>query len=174
MLRSAVLCLILASSLSHAATVYRSIDNDGRVTYSDQPPLDKSTRVETLHYHDSPVKPSAEDSARFAAMRKVTARITESRITRENTRLEQKARQPLSSEYQQPYYGQRRGGGRHDYPQYPYHPRWDLIGQPANSSDYPAKLVRQHYSDHVQRALQPNGVYQRPDRPLPLRPVPLR
>jgi hypothetical protein len=158
MLRSALLCLIVTSSLSHAATVYRSIDSEGRVTYSDQPPLDKSTRVETLHYRETPV----------------TAKITESRINRENTRLEQKARQPLSSEHQHPYYGPRPGGGRHDYPQYPYQPRWDLIGQPASSSDYPAKLVRQHYSDHVQRALQPNRVYQHPDRPLPMRPVPLR
>lgn len=174
MLRSAVLCLILTSSLSQAATVYRSIDSEGRVTYSDQPPLDKSTQVETLHYRETPVTRSAEDSARFAAMREVTAKITESRITRENTRLEQKARQPLNSEHQQPYYGPRRGGGRHHYPQYPYQPRWDLIGQPASTSDYPAKLVRQHYSEHVQRALQPNRVYQRPNRPLPMRPVPLR
>ena len=174
MLRNALLCLILASSLSHAATVYRSVDNEGRVTYSDQPPLDKTIRVETLHYPATPVKRSAEDSARFAAMREVTAKMTESRLARENTRIEQKAQEPVYSDTQQPYYAARRGGSRPNNPHYPYYPRWGLIGKPAANNEYPAKLVRRHYSDHVQRALQPNPVYQRPHRPTPIRPLPLR
>ncbi|MCX2982999.1 DUF4124 domain-containing protein [Halieaceae bacterium IMCC14734] len=174
MLRSTLLCLILASSLSHASTVYRTIDSAGRVTYSDQPPLDKSNRVETLHYRETPVKRSAEDSARFAAMREVTAKITESRIVRENARFEQKTQAPVYSEVSQPNYGPQRGSHRYKYPQYHHQPRWDLIGQPASNSQYPAKLVRQHYSDHVQRALQPNQTSQLPNWRLPARPVPLR
>lgn len=169
-----IILLLVCVPTTAQTTVYKSVDSSGRVTFSDKPPLNVTTTVETLHYVERPVGRSAEDSARFEAMREVTAKITEARISRENTRLEQKIQHPVYEDYPQPYYGPRRGGGRNYYPQYPIRPRWDLIGQPATNSQYPAKLVRQYYSDHVQRALQPNRVQQLPNRPVPARPVPFR
>ena len=70
-----IILLLVCVPATAQTTVYKSIDSSGRVTFSDKPPLNVTTTVETLHYVERPVGRSAEDSARFEAMREVTAKI---------------------------------------------------------------------------------------------------
>jgi len=116
-----LLTLVGASLSSTAATVYKTVDADGHVSYSDQPPKAgaEAERIEIPAYQ--PAR-SEEDAARVDAMREVTERMREDRLERERVRAEAAARQ-----YYPPPAEQRSERRDSDYwvpLYYPLYPRW--------------------------------------------------
>lgn len=99
-MRSCLMMLVLALPLAGLAetAVYRSVDAEGRVSFSDQPPAD-AKQVETLPL---PSVPSEETLAaarertrqELAAGREVTDRMAEERRHRERLQVERAQRQP--------------------------------------------------------------------------------
>ena len=82
--RGVFLGCALAAQLAGAATVYKSVDEQGRVTFSDQPPA--AGKVEVLQYHIAGKSRSALDTARLEAMRETTDRMAADRREREAAR----------------------------------------------------------------------------------------
>jgi hypothetical protein len=152
-LRFLPLLVSLVSSPALAITVYKWVDENGRVSFADQPPA-TSGAVETLHLHGLTPVDSTLTEQRLARMREVTDRMARDRREREKQRTEQRKARQLASQVESHYYPVY-GGGRRYYPRPP-------IGRPpgvkplptgrrAITSDYPAKLVRQHYNSVIQR-----------------------
>jgi hypothetical protein len=60
--------LLGPGQLANAASVYKTVDPDGRVTYSSRPPPDEGKRVEQIRIHgsapDLPAEPQESESAR--------------------------------------------------------------------------------------------------------------
>lgn len=113
---AALLCVNAASTL--AAKVYKYVDAEGRVTYSDQPPAEGDA-VEVLDLQ-LPERSQADidnDLARIEAMRETTDRMAADRREREAARAKSRAEaeaaraaayQPAYPEYYYPpdnYYG---------------------------------------------------------------------
>jgi len=96
-----LLCLLLAP-LVGATTVYKTVDERGRVSFSDQPPAQVTQLVEVLQYATSTRAPSALDIARIEAMREVTDRMAADRRERENRRAQ--ARRQASAYAEPAYY----------------------------------------------------------------------
>ena len=94
----------LISSGSVATTIYKSVDADGRVTFSDQPPPDEDV-VDILEYRDPEPNTSALDRERIEAMREVTDRMAADRREREASRADARAarQQQAQPAYPQPY-----------------------------------------------------------------------
>ena len=144
-----------------AATIYKSVDAKGRVTYSDQLPIE-TTLVDILEYTETAPTLAADDAERLAEMRETTDRMAADRREREASRA--KAREDRvatqtvlvqQEPYYYPVYGRRR---HHPVIRPPIH-RPLPIGQPAIRSQYPAKLVRQHYSSAAARVFNPAPYY---------------
>ncbi len=170
------LLLILQGMPVLATTVYKSVDSSGHISFSDQPPI-SGTLVEIREYKDPAPVSSAVDTARLQAMREVTDRMAADRREREAARLaarrlkyeQQVAQEPY---YDYPYYGGYTGsyhrrnrpgirppgvrppGIRPPGMRPPVHPRRP-IGGPAILSQYPAKLVRRHYTGAARRVFNP-------------------
>lgn len=160
------LLLILQGMPVLATTVYKSVDSSGHISFSDQPPI-SGTLVEIREYKDPAPVSSAVDTARLQAMREVTDRMAADRREREAARLaarrlkyeQQVAQEPY---YDYPYYGgytgsyhrRHRPGIRPPGMRPPVHPRRP-IGGPAILSQYPAKLVRRHYTGAAKRVFNP-------------------
>jgi hypothetical protein len=136
-----------------AATIYKSVDDKGRVSYSDQMPAADSL-VDVLEYGETAPTLAADATARLAEMRASTDRMAADRREREESRararLERRQRATqqvvlVEQETYYPVYGRR------------YHP---IIRPPIRPSirpplsarqspirsQYPAKLIRQHYT----------------------------
>jgi hypothetical protein len=176
-----ILCLILFLQVlpTAATTVYKSVDERGRVSFSDQPPT-QGTLVEITEYSDPTPTTSALDRERLQAMREATDRMAVDRREREASRLaarrlkleQQAAEIPVEAYYDPPYYvgnysrhyrrvrpghglpGVRPPGVRppglkpHPLPIRP-------VSGPAIVSQYPAKLVRRHYTGAAARVFNP-------------------
>lgn len=114
----AVATLLLAAplcgSVSQAATVYKSVDAEGRVTYSDQPPSEGDV-VEVMDLEVQARDPSEveNDLARIEAMRETTDRMAADRRERETARAKARAEAeaaraasyPPANYYPNDYYG---------------------------------------------------------------------
>ena len=87
-----VLC---APLLAAPTTVYRSVDAEGTVTFSDQPPADGAAEALSI---DAP-PPADPDilEARLEAMRETTARMATDRRAREQARAERSAARERAS-----------------------------------------------------------------------------
>lgn len=89
-----------------AATVYKTVDENGRVTYSDQPPGDGEV-VEVLDLQIEPrsAEDVAGDMARIEAMRETTDRMAADRRERESARAQARAEAEAAraAAYQQQY-----------------------------------------------------------------------
>ncbi len=89
-----------------AATVYKSVDAEGRVTYSDQPP-ENADLVEVLDYQVQQRSPEdvEGDLARIEAMRETTDRMAADRREREASRAKARAEAEAAraTVYQQQY-----------------------------------------------------------------------
>lgn len=180
-----LLALALCCSLpTLAATVYKSVDANGVVTYSDVKPPDEIL-VETLELTVS--EPASPDTAaqRLEDMRETTDRMVADRLAREKHRAEirQLEAQTAASREQEAvaddYEATEVYGGY--YPYYPaahphrpwrppYHPpRPDHpivhppLSPPSNlapgvrplpGNDYPASLIRKSYDPKVRAALR--------------------
>ncbi len=143
-----------------ATTVYQSVDERGRVTYSDTPPT-QDTLVSSFELKVSQPAPQADDALRFAALKEVTDRMQEDGEAREARRKEaRKQAQPQQVAAPPQQYRYARGGKRRwlgGY--YPVLPGPDLTGRPAITSSYPAKLVRRHYGEPARSFFQGRPAY---------------
>lgn len=122
-----VICLLLLILLlphqGFATTVYKSVDAEGRVSFSDTPPAD-STKSELLEYTDYPTGMSALDLARLQAMRETADRMRNDRLARERERATREAElaPPWPTDYTPPGAGT---GDGYYYPIYaPRRPYW--------------------------------------------------
>lgn len=77
--------LLLIAEPAFAITVYKSIDANGKVSFSDQPPI-TGTKVETIEIEDYTVPDQTETEARLQAMRETTDRLRDDRLARERQR----------------------------------------------------------------------------------------
>lgn len=172
--------LLLAAAPLGATTVYKTVDERGRVSFSDQPPPAGAT-VEVLHYSVPEVRPSEVVGARLEAMRETTDRMAADRREREahRAKLRAEARKaqaaanpaPAYQDYYPPYRTiVRRGGilrpGWGHPPLRPVPPNAhppDFMaplrpGLPRVTRDiasryneYPATLIRKHYKGVARR-----------------------
>ncbi len=127
-LSALLLLMLLCSGAAHATTVYKSVDAEGRVTFSDQPPTE-TTLVEILEYRVPDTEPSALDTARLQAMRETTDRMAADRREREAARARVRADAAAARAASTPptyeYYGQ---AG--------YYPAWPVFGRPIVRPPY--------------------------------------
>ena len=174
-----LLAALAGADMAVAATVYKTVDENGVVSYSDvQPTGDQA--VETLEIDGRAPEMSETEQQRLEAMRETTNRMVADRQQRELHRAElrqQRARQEPA--YEAPgypeylgypggyplYYPYRVGrpGGRWHKP-HPVHPVAPVPLRPGSTgghkgakpqlpgNDYPASLVRKHYSPPVRAA----------------------
>ena len=82
--------LLLLSMESMGTTIYKSVDAEGRVTFSDQPPPGDEV-VDVLEYREPGPTTSALDRERIEAMREVTERMAADRREREADRARARA-----------------------------------------------------------------------------------
>jgi hypothetical protein len=75
---------------ARATTIYKSVDAQGRVSFSDQPPAGADV-VDVYEYHEPPPSRSALDVDRIEAMREVTERMAADRREREASRARARA-----------------------------------------------------------------------------------
>lgn len=93
--------LVTIAAAVHGQTVYKSVDADGKVTYSDEP-AKAGELVETLKFKKTEITEdaAAESAARIEQMSQVTDRLKKDRKERDETRLAEQelalARQQLA------------------------------------------------------------------------------
>lgn len=166
-----LLALLIAGPLS-AATVYKTVDENGVVSYSDTAPaIEQEAEVMVI---DVPAPQDSESAQeQLEAMRETTDRMVADRQQREKHRAEMRKLQ-AESEPQVIEYGAPAdsGGiytGYYPYPVYRprpthpiarpplrprppgYPPRGDII---SPGHDYPASLIRRGYSPEVRAAFE--------------------
>jgi hypothetical protein len=144
-----------------AATIYKSVDAQGRVSYSDQAPVE-TTVVEILEYSETAPTLAADDAARLADMRETTDRMAADRREREASRArvrEDRVTTQIVQVQQEPYYypvySRRR---HHSFIRPPVH-RPLPLGHSAIRSQYPASLIRQHYTSAAARVFNSQAYY---------------
>jgi hypothetical protein len=158
-----------------AATVYKTVDDKGVVSFSDTLPA-ANLVVETVVIEEQ-IPPSSElTEQRLEDMRETTDRMVADRMAREKHRAELRTldlqRSALQAQQQTPdYYDTttvyngyapypvRRQWRRPNYPQHPIppllHPAPVLPGAtPLPGNDYPASLIRKGYDPKVRAAFQ--------------------
>lgn len=165
--------LLLCSLPLAAATVYRSVDENGVVEFSDTHPAD-APFAQKLHIDTPAPQPDALQQQHLEEMRKTTDRMAADRMAREKHRaelreLETRSQPQLpSTEPDTIYIGGYRGGGRRHFPGYDLrlHPEYPVARPPLHPSaghpsagrpatiydDYPASLIRRHYDPRVREA----------------------
>ena len=144
-----------------AATIYKSVDARGRVTYSDQAPVE-TTVVDILEYTETAPTLAADDAARLTDMRETTDRMAADRREREASRArgrEERVTTQIVQVQQEPWYypvySRRR---HHGFIRPPVH-RPLAVGHSAIRSQYPASLIRQHYTSAAARVFNPQPYY---------------
>jgi hypothetical protein len=178
-----VLVFALLAPGAVGTTIYKSVDAQGRVTFSDQPPLAEEL-VDVIQYRESRQLASALATERIEAMREVTDRMAADRREREESRVKARANRlatrpdtryyddsdyGYSSGYYPVYHPRRIGpGGRPPGVRPPgVHPpiaRPPFQHRPAHRQNvginrYPASLIRRHYTSTARRVF-----YQQPYR----------
>lgn len=162
------------------ATIYKSVDANGVVTFSDTQP-EQAVLVETLEI-DVQEPPEGElAQQRLQDMRETTDRMAADRMAREKHRAEMRqldaqiARQEAPRDVTEYYDAPVVFGGYYPYParrpwRHPDHPRPEhpivrppllppahtnrpTSTRPPPSADYPASLVRRHYDPKVRASL---------------------
>jgi hypothetical protein len=161
-----------------AATIYKTVDENGMVSFSDTlPPGD--TPVETVIIEEQAAPPSELTEQRLKDMRETTDRMVADRMAREEHRAElrrleaeaeaQQSAQEVSEYYDYPtvYWGNtydpvRRPWRRHDHrrPAQPIAgpplrpPAQNLPRTELTGNNYPASLIRRGYDPKVRAALR--------------------
>lgn len=114
------LLTLLCCTAGQAATVYKTVDEDGVVSFSDTKPVSEEP-VETLKINAQAPPVSAEEQQRLEDMRETTDRMASDRMAREKQRAELRQQQQQAAPAQ-PDYTDYMGGssGRNsDYYGYP-------------------------------------------------------
>tara|TARA_R110001592_G_scaffold337300_1_gene623664 strand:+ start:283215 stop:283775 length:561 start_codon:yes stop_codon:yes gene_type:complete len=167
----------LMSSIAMAATVYKTVDEQGVVSYSDTPPAEE-VPVETLVIDAQAPELSETAEEQLEALRETTDRMVADRQQREKHRAAMREQQAQSQappqvvEYTEPGFYNGPSTAYYPYPVYrpvrrprPVHPiaRPPLRHQvPAQTPagvispgyNYPASLVRRGYSPQVRAAFE--------------------
>ncbi|MBK9468917.1 MAG: DUF4124 domain-containing protein [Pseudomonadales bacterium] len=124
-----MLAIALAAAVpALGATVYRTVDAEGRVSFSDTPPPPGST-AEVIKMRDTHAGPDPEAAERLQQMRETTDRLREDRLAREQERALPPA--PAYPGYPEQAQEER---ARHDetqrwlLPYYPPYRRWPPCG----------------------------------------------
>lgn len=159
---------------SFAATVYKSIDENGVVSYSDTRPAEDIV-VETLVIDDQAPSTTEQAQQRLQDMRETTDRMVADRMAREKHRAElrqleaqtnaQQPSQDVPDYYDSsPIYTGNYGfpaqrpwrPSHHPRPEHPIaHPPLRPPGiQPLPDYDYPGSLIRRRYDPKVRAALR--------------------
>jgi hypothetical protein len=108
------LLTLLFSTAGQAATVYKTVDEDGVVSFSDTKPVSEEP-VETLKINAQAPPVSAEEQQRLEDMRETTDRMAADRMAREKQRAEVRQQQAQTAPAQ-PDYTDYMGSGRNsDY-----------------------------------------------------------
>jgi len=159
MSRLILISLLLAALPGLADTVYKSVDSAGNVSYSDQPPTD-AVELEVMEFREPAPTRSAEDAARLAEMRETTDRMAADRREREQARAQARREAQPAPVYQEYYPVVLHRRGYYDY-QRPHHPilRPPQAYRPIAPGQYPAKLVRQHYTGKAAEVFNPSPGY---------------
>jgi hypothetical protein len=115
------LLTLLFSTAGQAATVYKTVDEDGVVSFSDTKPVSEEP-VETLKINAQAPPVSAEEQQRLEDMRETTDRMAADRMAREKQRAEVRQQQaqtaPAQPDYTD-YMGSGRNSGYYGYYGYP-------------------------------------------------------
>tara|TARA_R110002073_G_scaffold79310_11_gene190926 strand:- start:13673 stop:14221 length:549 start_codon:yes stop_codon:yes gene_type:complete len=170
---SLTLLLLLCSLPLAAATVYRSVGENGVVEFSDTHPAD-APFAQKLHIDTPAPQPDGLQQQHLEEMRKTTDRMAADRMAREKHRAELRELETRSlphgprTEPETIYIGGYRSGGRSHFPGYGVHPRprYPLArpplrpeaGRPSAGhptpgfNDYPASLIRRHYDPRAREA----------------------
>jgi len=164
-----------------AATVYKTVDENGVVSYSDTPPAD-DVQVEILEIFSAAPALSESAQEQLEAMRETTDRMVADRQQREQHRAELRKLQAQSEPPTQvieyatppsyvggtypvyyPYPGYRPGRGHRPRPEHPIARPPLRPGSPGQvpargvispGYDYPASLIRRGYSPAVRAAFE--------------------
>jgi len=96
-----VYSLLFVVSLSHAQTVYRTVDERGVVSFSDSPPQG-DVLVEEMHLNVPQPAPGDEYQENLQAMRETTDRMAQDRRDREKHRAEIRELEARASAYETP------------------------------------------------------------------------
>ena len=172
------LAALLGSANGFAATVYKSVDENGVVTYSDTKPA-REVEVETLVIDVQDPALTETEQQRLQDMRDTTDRMVADRQQREKHRAEMREQQAQTQSAAPNYpgyviesgsyplyypYRVRRPGWNKPRPDHPVArppmrpPRPGLPPRPvpysSSGHDYPASLVRKGYSPEVRAAFQ--------------------
>lgn len=163
-----------------SATVYKSVDDNGVVTFSDtQPP--PGMLVETMVIDAQVPPPSDLEQQRLQDMRETTDRMASDRMAREKHRAEmrqlqaQTDAQQAAQEYPEYYDSSTIYSGYYNYPvrrpwRRPHHPKpvhpiarpplrhpgqnLPSTIRPLPGNNYPASLIRRHYPPKVRKAFR--------------------
>ena len=156
--------------VSQAATVYKSVDENGVVSYSDTQP-EGEVDVETLVIEVQDPELTETEQQRLEAMRKTTDRMAADRVAREQQRAELREQRAREQAVQAPPTYIIESGGYPVYYPYPVrrpgwnrpHPTHPIARPPmrppgpvpySGGHDYPASLVRKGYSPQVRAAFE--------------------
>jgi len=165
-----VLALLVCGLPLHAATVYKSVDENGVVSYSDTRP-EGEVDVETLLIEVQDPDLTETEQQRLEAMRETTDRMAADRMAREKQRTELRQQRAQEQPLQAPPTYIIDSGGYPVYYPYPVRrPGWNRprpthpIAHPpmrpprpvpySGGHDYPASLVRKGYSPPVRAAFE--------------------
>jgi TolA-binding protein len=102
-LRGLSVLLMMLCLPGQAATVYRTVDESGVVSFSDTPPAGDAP-VETMKINAATPKVSPEEQQQLEDMRETTDRMAADRREREKQRAELRQEQAQSNVAQQPDY----------------------------------------------------------------------
>lgn len=164
-----ILVTVLAVQATAAATVYRSIDENGVIVFSDTPP-EQREEVEILEIETPATAQDGLLTERLQALREATDRLASDRRAREKHRAELRRMQrdmtPTSAyspvpredaEYRNmylPYYTGRAAAHRNSHYDGPLrHPRVKHRHPSASGfNEYPASLIRKKYDPRAREA----------------------
>ncbi len=166
---------LLCSLPAFTATVYKTIDENGVVSFSDIKPT-QEILVETVVIDDRAAAPGGQEQQRLQDMRETTDRMVADRMAREKHRAELRqleakkvSQQPaqVASDYYEDapmypdYYNYPirrpwRPPHHHPRPEHPVaHPPLRPHGiRPLPGNDYPASLIRKSYDPKVREAFR--------------------
>ena len=139
-------CLVFCSAAGLATTVYKTVDENGVVSFSDKPPAENA---EVLKISTPPPQAPEEYIANLEAMRETTDRMARDRREREKHRAElkeiaardaarQAQQQPIYTDYYPGYSGAYRNRGRPPYrPGYRPKPEHPIVHPPLRPAPGP-------------------------------------
>jgi len=159
------LALMAAQGLAQESTVYKSVDDQGNVSFSDTPPDDRS-EAETLYIKTAPPVADADAQQRLEDMRQTTDRMVSARLQREQQRAAQQASPvaanneaeydandyyrdiyPVYTDYRNPHHHRPR----------PPHPRPPIARPPTEQSNVEKLRSNMHNNSQLMRPMLSRG-----------------